>query len=237
MSNSNLFLYIGKPIKNEYGRIIGKVASFALTPSGKFDAVFVEFGDGQFTKQPMETLKFNGAEVTFISKIKNQAIILCDQIPLIWRKDQAVKDLNDKRKISPDLYQELHNSFTSVLTQLKKDAQVIADEAAIEIERCQEEISSLSYAIANLEIEHEIGKVDEENYKNAFALLQETLKRATLEKTDFELTKSKVSSVLLGDSQDTTQKTKTYAEQVSVAQKLPEPPVVVYVKEIGKAGI
>ncbi len=237
MSYSNLFLYIGKPIKNEYGRIIGKVASFALTPSGKFDAVFVEFGDGQFTKQPMETLKFNGAEVTFISKIKNQASILCDQIPLIWRKDQALKDLNDKRKISPDLYQELHNSFTSVLTQLKKDAQIIVEEAAIEIERCQEEISSLSYAIANLEIEHEIGKVDEENYKNAFALLQETLKRATLEKTDFELTKSKVSSVLLGDSQDTTQRTKTYAEQVSVAQKLPEPPVVVYVKEIGKAGI
>ena len=237
MSYSNLFLYIGKPIKNEYGRIIGKVASFALTPSGKFDAVFVEFGDGQFTKQSMETLKFNGAEVTFISKIKNQASILCDQIPLIWRKDQALKDLNDKRKISPDLYQELHNSFTSVLTQLKKDAQIIVEEAAIEIERCQEEISSLSYAIANLEIEHEIGKVDEENYKNAFALLQETLKRATLEKTDFELTKSKVSSVLLGDSQDTTQRTKTYAEQVSVAQKLPEPPVVVYVKEIGKAGI
>jgi hypothetical protein len=79
--------------------------------------------------------------------------------------------------------------------------------------------------------------VDEENYKNAFALLQETLKRATLEKTDFELTKSKVSSVLLGDSQDALQRTKTYAEQVSVAQKLPEPPVVVYVKEIGKAGI
>jgi len=237
MSNSNLFLYIGKPIKNEYGRIIGKVASFALTPSGKFDAVYVEFGDGQFTKQPLETLKFNGAEVTFVSKIKNQSGVLCDQIPLIWRKDQALKDLCDKKKIAPELFQELHNSFTSVLTQLKKDAQIIVDESGIEIVRCQEEISSLSYAIVNLEIEHEIGKVDEESYKNAFALLQETLKRATLEKTDFELTKSKVSSVLLGDSQDIMQKSKTYAEQVSVAQKLPEPPVVVYVKEIGKAGI
>jgi len=127
--------------------------------------------------------------------------------------------------------------FDSVLTQLKKNARIIIDEAAIEIERCKEEISSLSYAIANLEIEHEIGKVDEENYKSAFTLLQEALKRATSEKTDFELTKSKVSSVLLGDSQETTQRTKTYAEQVTVAQKLPEPPVVVYVKEIGKAGI
>jgi hypothetical protein len=237
MSNSNLFLSIGKPIKNEYGRIIGKVASFALTPNGKFDAVYVEFGDGQFTKQPMESLRFNGAEITFISKIKNQAGILCDHIPLIWRKDEALKDLMEKKKITPEVCQDLHNSFTSVLTQLKKDAQIIIDESIIEIERCTEEISSLSYAIANLEIEHEIGKVDEENYRSALALLQDTLRRATTEKTDFELTKSKLSSVLLGDQSQGMMKTnKVYAEQVSNASKLPEPPVVVYVKEIGKAG-
>jgi len=238
MSNSNLFLSIGKPIKNEYGRVIGKVASFALTPNGKFDAVYVEFGDGQFTKQPMESLRFNGAEVTYISKIKNQAGILCDHIPLIWRKDEALKDLVDKKKITSEVYQDLHNSFSSVLAQLKKDAQVIIDESAIEIDRCQDEITSLSYAIANLEIEHEIGKVDDENYRMAFALLQDTLRRATSEKTDFELTKSRLSSVLLGDqSQSSLRTNKIYAEQVSNASKLPEPPVVVYVKEIGKVGI
>ena len=238
MSNSNLFLSIGKPIKNEYGRVIGKVASFALTPNGKFDAVYVEFGDGQFTKQPMESLQFNGAEVTFISKIKNQAGILCDHIPLIWRKDEALKDLVEKKKITSEVYQDLHSSFSSVLTQLKKDAQVIIDESAVEIDRCKEEITSLSYAIANLEIEHEIGKVDDESYRMAFALLQDTLRRATSEKTDFELTKSRLSSVLLGDQSQNQMKTsKVYAEQVSNASKLPEPPVVVYVKEIGKAGL
>ncbi len=163
MSNSNLFLSIGKPIKNEYGRTVGKVASFALTPNGKFEAVYVEFGDGQFTKQPMESLRFNGAEITFISKIKNQASVLCDHIPLIWRKDEALKDLADKKKITPDVYQDLHNSFTSVLTQLKKDAQVIIEDSSVEIDRCAEEITSLSYAIANLEIEHEIGKIHDEN--------------------------------------------------------------------------
>ncbi len=242
MSNSNLFLSIGKPIKNEYGRVIGKVASFALSPNGRFDAVYIEFGDGQFSKQPMESLRFNGAEITFISKIKSQAGILCDHIPLIWRKDEALKDLLDKKKITPEVYQDLHNSFESVLTQLKKEAQVIIDESVIEIERCQEEITSLSYAIANLEIEHEIGKVDDANYQAAFALLQETLRRASAEKTDFELTKSKLSSVLLGDQSVMPQKqpiqNKIYAEQVTnAATKLPEPPVVVYVKEIGKASL
>jgi hypothetical protein len=241
MSNSNLFLCIGKPVKNEYGRIIGKVASFALTPSGKFEAVYLEFGDGLFTKHPMENIRFNGAEITFITKIKNQAGILCDQIPLLWRKDEALKDLTEKRKITPEVYQDLHNSFDNVLSQLKKEAQIVVDDAAIEIERCEEEITSLSYAIANLEIEHEIGKVDDENYRLAFALLQETLRRATSEKNDYELTKSKVSSVLLGDQSQIPQKTtsnKVYAERVNDAPtKLPEPPVVVYVKELGKAGV
>jgi hypothetical protein len=239
MSSSNLFLSIGKPIKNEYGKIIGKVASFALTPNGKFDAVYIEFGDGQFSKHPMESLRFNGGEITFITKIKSQAGSFCDQIPLIWRKDVALKGLLDNKKIAPDIYQDLHSSFSNVLTQLKKEAQIIVEESMIEIERCQEEIISLSYAIANLEIEHEIGKVDEETYKSAFALLQESLRRATAEKTDYELTKSKLSSVLLGDQTAAPEpkSNKIYAEQVNTATKLPEPPVVVYVKEIGKVGI
>jgi len=267
MSASNLFLFLGKPIKNEYGKVIGKVASFALDPNGKFDAVFVEFSGGQFSKQAMENFRFNdGSEVMFVSKIKSQANILCDQIPLLWRKDQAVKDLHDKQKIAPELFQELHNSFEGVLNQLKKDGQVIIDEASVEIARCEEEIKSLSYAIANLELEHEIGQVDEETYQTAFNLLQDSLRRASTEKTDYELTKSKVSSILIGDPSTLPKANKVYAETVTTQQKpvpipvpaatttnnninnnnsspnapvadLPEPPVVVYVKEIGKAGL
>ncbi|MCL2173126.1 MAG: CdvA-like protein [Nitrososphaerota archaeon] len=260
MSTSNLFLSLGKPIKNEYGKVIGKVASFALDPNGKFDAVFVEFSGGQFSKQSMENFRFNdGSDILFVSKIKSQANMLCDQIPLLWRKDQAVKDLHDKQKIAPDLFQELHNSFEGVLNQLKKDGQVIIDEASVEIARCEEEIKSLSYAIANLELEHEIGQVGEETYQTAFNLLQDSLRRATTEKTDYDLIKSKVSSILIGDPSTLPKANKVYAETVTTQQKpvstsgsltstsnnnntapsadLPEPPVVVYVKEIGKAGL
>jgi chromosome segregation ATPase len=254
-NNSNLFLSIGKPIKDEYGRTVGKVASFALTPSGKFDGVFIESNDGKFLKQPMEHLKFNGAEVTFTSTLKSQASVLCDQIPLIWRKNQALKDLAEKRKISPDLYQELRNNFETVLNQLKKDAQALSDETGKEITRCDQEIKTLGYAIVNLELEHEIGQVDEEAYKSAFTMLQENLKRANMEKSDIELTKSRLSNILLGDSKQPEQKPTTAStestkketpketakeapdETPNEASELPEPPVVVYVKEVGKAGI
>jgi chromosome segregation ATPase len=279
-NNSNLFLSIGKPIKDEYGRMVGRVASFALTPSGKFDGVYIESNDGKFVKQPMEHLKFNGAEVTFTSTLKSQASVLCNQIPLIWRKNQALKDLAEKRKISPDLYQELRNNFDAVLNQLKKDAQALSEEANKEIVRCNEEIKTLGYAVVNLELEHEIGQVEDEAYKSAFTMLQENLKRANVEKSAIELTKSKLSNIMLGDSSKIEQKTitttnvaeptntevsneaaeettdeaaietpeppeeintektnETPEETPEEASELPEPPVVVYVKEVGKAGI
>jgi hypothetical protein len=236
--NPNLFLSINKPVKDEYGHAVGKVVSFALTPSGKFDAVYVEHSNGRFTKQPIEQLRFNGTEVTFISTTKSPASILCDQIPLIWRKDQALKDLSEKKKISTEMYQEIHNSFNGVLNQLKKDAQILSEEIADQIGCCEEEMKSMSYAILNLELEHEIGKIDDESYKTAFAALQESVKRTTAEKNELEHAKSKLANMMIGDASGPVQKTKTSVDfPIETKAELPEPPVVVYVKEVGKAGI
>ncbi len=237
MQNPNLFLSLGKTVKDEYGRVIGKVASFAMTPSGKSDAVFIEQGDGKFRKHSVEYLKTDGADATLLSRVKCSAKSLCDQIPLIWRKDQALKDLSEKKKISPDSYGEMHTSFSGVLTQLKTEAQALSEEIADEIERCKEETKSLNYALIHLEIEHEIGKVDSKTYETAFTIIQESLKRVNIEKTDLENTKNNLSNILLGDKVEPLKDTKsTQAKDNSLTPELPEPPVVVYVKEIGKTG-
>jgi len=241
----NLFLSVGKQIKDEYGRVVGKVASFAVSPNGKFDAAFIEQGSGKFLKLPTEHLKFDGAEVTLMSEIKSKAALLCDQIPLLWRKDQALKELVEKKKISQELYEELHNSFDGALTQLKTEAQSIIEEINKEIARCAEETRELNYALVHLEIEHEIGKIDDQYYGAAFAIIQENLRRVNVEKNDLELTKNKLSNILLGEDLKTAveEKDKVKAETPkehalsSSSPELPEPPVVVYVKEIGRSGI
>lgn len=242
---SNLFLSIGRPVKDEYGRSVGKIVCFATAPSGKIESAFIEQSDGRFTKQPMEYLVFNGADVTFLSKVKTRASSFIDQIPFIWRKDKALRDLVDKKKINPVLYQELHNSFSTVLSQLRKDAQIIIDETIQGITRCEEELTTLSYSVLYLELEHEIGKITDQAYQASFAQLQETLRRTTSEKADLEGIKSKLNNILLGETPVVAepklpeQKTKVYAEKVPETShsELPEPPVVVYVKEVGKAGL
>jgi len=241
----NLFLSIGKQVKDEYGRVIGKIASVGVTPHGKFDTIFIEQGDGKFAKFPTEHLRFEGAEITLISTMKSDACAFSDQIPLIWRKDQALGELAAKRKISPELYSELHNSFDGVLVQLKSEAQVLLEKMAKEIDRCTEEIKALNYALVHLELEHEIGKIDVQSYETAFTMIQDNLKRVNIERSDLEVARGKLSNIMLGDKSDILEKTAAKTKEstlktptpIRTSSDLPEPPVVVYVKEIGKAGI
>jgi hypothetical protein len=241
----NLFLNVGRQVKDEYGRTVGKIASFSVAPSGKFDAVFIEQGDGKFLKHSTENLRLDGSDLTLLSGIKSRTNTFCDQIPLIWRKDQALRDLADKKKISPDLYQELHTTFEAALSQLKCDAQKLSEEVNNEISRCSRESKELTYALVNVELEHEIGKIDDKCYETAFSMIQEDIKRVQVEKSDLEFTKTKLSNNLLGDNPRVVSLEKTRLPEapakgfssMSPASDLPEPPVVVYVKEIGKSSL
>ena len=53
---SNPFLFVGNQIKDEYGRQIGRVASFKVTPTGRIDGIFVEHGDGEFFPDQVERI-------------------------------------------------------------------------------------------------------------------------------------------------------------------------------------
>ncbi len=233
----NLFLSLGKVVKDEYGRLIGEVASFAVKPSGGVDAIYIRHSDGRFIKYPAGTIKVDGSDVIFLSKVKYDTSVFCDQIPLIWRKDQALKELLEKKKISPELYEDLHRSFEGALNQLKSEAQTLMERIDKEIERCNQEIRELNYALVHLEVEHEIGEVNDQPYQAAFTTIQECLKRANLEKTDLESMRNKLSNILLGEAPKTV--AEEHAEEASTppSPSLPEPPVIVYVKEAGEAGI
>ena len=225
---SNLFLYIGKPLKDEYGRQIGKIASFSVSPNGRVNAVFVEHGDGEFQRYSSEQFKVDGDEITLQPTVKLKVKALCDEIPLIWRKDQALSDLVEKKKIPSEMFTELHKNFEGALNQLRTDAQSNLKSIDEQIIKCNSQVRDLNSALIHLEIEREIGRLDETAYGTALQIVQDGLKRAHSERTDLESLRSQLSNLLLGD-------TPTLDREPETARSpLPEPPVVVHLKGTAK---
>jgi hypothetical protein len=231
---SNFFLYIGKPVKDEYGRQVGKVASFAVNPNGRVNAVFVEHGDGEFLRYPSEQFNIDGEDITLSPSIKIRVKSLCDEIPLIWRKDQALSELVDKKKVPSEMFNELHKNFEGALNQLKTEAQTNIDNIDKQISKCNSQVRELNSALIHLEIEREIGRIDEGAYNTALEMIKDGLKQTNNEKNDLESMRNQLSNLLLGDTHSTLGKdTLTNSTASSI---LPEPPVVVHLKSATKTG-
>jgi len=228
---SNLFLYIGKPVKDEYGRQVGKIASFAVSPNGRVNGVFVEHGDGEFLRYSSEQVKVDGEEITLLPSIKLRVKSLCDEIPLIWRKDQALSDLVDKKKIPSEMFSELHKNFEGALNQLKTDAQSNLESIDSQIAKCNAQTRELNSALIHIEIEREIGRIDEAAYQTASQIIQDGLKRVNSEKIDLESMRNQLSNLLLGDTSPAQKESETTSV---IKPPLPEPPVVVHVKSASK---
>ena len=138
------------------------------------------------------------------------------------------------------MFDDLHNNFEGALNQLKADAKTVMDDTDEQINRCTKQIQELHSALINLEIEREIGRTDDESYQKALGIIQWGLKGVNAERSDLEALKSKLSNLLLGEKTVKTPETPTSKEpQEAIAPdspNLPEPPVVVHVRNPSKQG-
>ena len=240
---SNPFLFVGKQIKDEYGRQIGRVASFKVTPTGRIDGIFVEHGDGEFLSYSSDQIKIDNGNLVISPPLKLKANSLCKEIPLIWRKDRALNELVEKKKIPPEMYDDLHRTFEGALNQLKDNAKGLTEDIDNQIDHCNKQIHSLHSALINLEIEREIGRLNTDSYEKALGIIQWGLKGVNAEKSDLEVLKSKLSNLLLGEKtlkmpeipQTTSpEQTEIPEAPAPVSPNLPEPPVVIHVRNPGK---
>ncbi|MFQ5758312.1 MAG: PRC-barrel domain-containing protein [Candidatus Bathyarchaeia archaeon] len=228
------FLFIGKPVRDEYGRQIGRIASFMVKLNGQIDGVLVEHGDGEFLRYPSDQFKIDGESIVILPSIKLKVKSLCNEIPLIWRKDQALTELSEKKKFPSDLFEILHRNFEGALNQLKKDAQTTLDSIDTQIAKCNRQVKDLHSALINLEIEREIGRINDKAYQTAMGIIQQGLKQANTEKSDLEAMRKKLSNIILGETSEepsaTTVQEEEEKREAPPVPQLPEPPVVVDVK-------
>jgi len=209
-----------------------------VSPNGRVDGIFIEHGDGEFLSYPSDHFRVDNGDFVILPPIKLKARGLCQEIPLIWRKDQALNELLEKKKIPSEMFEDLHKNFEGALNQLKADAKAILGDIDKQVTKCTKQIQELHSALINLEIEREIGRIDDESYQKALEIIQWGLKSVNAEKSDFEILMNKLSNMLLGEKKTETPETPTQKETqeatTPASPTLPEPPVVVHVKSPNK---
>jgi chromosome segregation ATPase len=198
--------------------------------------------NGWFLRHSGDQFRILGDDIVFLSLIKLRVKALSNKIPLIWRKNQALQELLEKKKISTEMFNDLHNNFEGVLNQLKKEADEALKDIEKQIAKCTRQVKALNSALMHLEIGREIGKINGESYKMAMEMIEASLKQVNAESSDLETMRSKLSNLLLGETTATVTKMDEEKEETTSAPvsalptppSLPEPPVLVHMKSANK---
>ena len=93
LNPSNL---IGKTLKDEYNREVGRIVSFLTDPSGQAKEVLVENNYGHLTRCSVDTLKFDHDDVALVSDIDKKLQTLSDQLPVVKKKRMRQKSINQQ---------------------------------------------------------------------------------------------------------------------------------------------
>ncbi len=185
-SLSSFLPFIGKAVKDEYGRTIGNVISFTATPIGFVESVLVGYGGSEFDSYPVDNLKTSESSLILISPTRSRASYLSEQLRQLSKKISVLDDLKQKKTITDEAYSRYHSEIEQSINHLQTEADTVTTELTNRISAIDQQLNTLRASFLDVEIARGTGEFDSAAYETAINALTNGIKLATAEKEDLE---------------------------------------------------
>lgn len=193
---------IGRSIKDENGREIGKIVSFIIGSLGEVKEVLVENKSEELIRFPAERLRVSQEEVFLVSDIERRVEKLCGIFPTLVRKREILESLFKNKEILPEIYESLSADFDKSINEMKVEAQNLLSDIERQIQFQENSIKMLHLARTFLEMEHGIGNVKDDAFRQSLLSILREIKYASYRKMNLLKIKEKVSSITIQTSVD-----------------------------------
>ena len=196
---AELLSIVGRKLKDEYGRDLGRVISFRTTRSGEVRDFLVS-ANGDYVYYPRERIKVGEeGEPVLLSDVKLKADSICSQLILVCRKSSVLEKLLKEERVHNETYKEFHETFESEKGRLRREA----EETIGEIERLEKDLYERYLKLHSIktyiEIEYAVGRIGEEAYKLSMREVVKELDSVMREREDLEKTRKWLTNILLGE--------------------------------------
>jgi hypothetical protein len=159
------------------------------------------------------------------------------------KKKQALDNLLNTGRISQSTYDLFNNEMDEAIAEIERQQKALLEKMNSKMEELEEQIKTLEMLLANFEIQHVTGEVDEEVYQSEIGVLSMGIETA---KQELDMVREAVNQLSNGMQISSTevvveQKMEPQSAETEVSEpkvevveeKLPEPPVEpVEVKEV-----
>lgn len=118
-----------------------------------------------------------------------------EEYEMVKRKKQALDDLLSTEKISQSTYDSFNQEMNDAIAEIERQQNVLLEKMNSKVNELEQQVKVLETLLANFEIKHVMGEVDEEIYQRETELLSMGLETA---RRELDVTKETVNQLSSG---------------------------------------
>ncbi len=192
VSEEELKSFLGKDLKDTYGRKIGKIIGLGIDDFGELKTLHVEHGSGNLGQYLCEHIVINKGEVVLIPDWKVSSELIQKELDRVTRRIQALGDLLKDRQIPANIYEELRRKQGTTLEELNRRKQDLIEGLKKRSGQVDHQVDDLIRFLVSVKMEYKAGIVDDRALTVACDAIEPNLKPLIEERKDLSRAMEKI---------------------------------------------
>lgn len=220
--------FVGREVKDPYGRIVGKMISVHTDEEGFGIVKFVEIATNDFEVNKVEAkrLKITPDTLLVIPEWKVAAIEVENRLERVRKRLNAVDNLFRQGKIPTIIYEEMKKSLSNAFEKIKEEVKNVKEMLRRRYRELEVRNMRLDRDMANLQMMFMSGEIDEEPFKKAFEYMESLKSWNKEEMEDINSHKAQIDRL---EREASTAKPATRSASVAKDVSKPEQPLKVQI--------
>lgn len=184
LQGENFQKFIGKPLRDFYGRYVGYVVGLSLDALGQIESIGVDQGREGLVEYPSRQILIDLENLILVPSWRAEADAYRKEGNMTYKRLQALEELVKSGEIPQYVYEEqaqryneglgkLHETFINVSENLKKRASDLENYTR-----------NLERFLGNVKVQHKTGEMNDATYKVASENLVFEIDSSTKERKD-----------------------------------------------------
>ncbi|MEM1525335.1 MAG: CdvA-like protein [Nitrososphaerales archaeon] len=181
---SDIEKWVGKRVKDVYGRYIGYVAGLIVDNFGKLISIGVDCGDEGFCEFPIEYTRFDNDTVILSPHWRVEAEKLTKENLILQKRIQATEELFNEGEISIEEKEQLVKNFKERMVELQKKIEELKAFTQKRILELDAQRKKLRDFLVSLKVQYKSGEITVEAFKSSNQFISLLLNKIEQERQD-----------------------------------------------------
>jgi sporulation protein YlmC with PRC-barrel domain len=187
--------FLGKHIRDNYGRTLGRVVGLIVDVNQQVTDVEVEFGNGEFLKCPSKQFSMESGTLVYLYPWELESIEIAKALDLAIKRIQALDELFRMGEIPTETYDEFKKIHEASLKELKDKRDNLIARLKSRVDKLNAQIRELQMFRTSLKMQKSTAEISEDVFKDAISIVEDGLTKSFNEKEQLEHTIARLSKL------------------------------------------